>query len=325
MKKIIIGLFIAATSICAYAWKPEKPINVYIGAGPGTTAEVAFRKIADDITKRTGVTFTYTFKPGPGQVELTNSFLEMPNDGYHLLMPFFGDVFIWSELQYKDRVRWNVDSFEYVIGLPSDPAVFIAPKDSVVKTPRDMITYLNKPPKNINFGTATGTQAIPYHAIMFYGKGDASKVREIRYKAAKEVLMDVATGNLDFGIIPAGLIKSAENTDRVKIIGITSELPFKNAPNYPVMKSEVKELVFYIYRLVVLPKGTNPEIVEWFNSNLRKSLEDPAIIKSFEDNFETPDSRYLTPAGIKQVVIKGKQLYQPLVEKATQPIKSDAR
>lgn len=325
MKKIIIGLLIAASSLYAYAWKPEKPVNVYIGAGPGTTAEVAFRKLADDITKRTGVTFTYTFKPGPGQVELTNSFLEMPTDGYHLLMPFFGDVFIWSELQYKDRVKWNVDSFEYVIGLPSDPAVFITPKDSPVSNPSELIKYLNKPPKNINFGTATGTQAIPYHAAMFFGNGDTTKVREIRYKAAKEVLMDVATGNLDFGIIPAGLIKAAENTERVKIVGITSDSPFKNAPNYPIMKSEVKELVFYIYRLVVLPKGTDPEIVEWFNKNLRKSLEDPAIIKSFEDNFETPDSRYLTPNGIKQVVIKGKKLYQPLAEKATVPVKNESK
>lgn len=324
MKKIIMSLLVAV-SFCAHAWKPEKPVNVYIGAGPGTTAEVAFRKLADDITKRTGVTFTYTFKPGPGQVELTNSFLEMPKDGYHLLMPFFGDVFIWSELQYKDRVKWNVDSFEYVIGLPSDPAVFIAPKDSPVKTPADIVKYLNNPPKNVNFGTATGTQAIPYHAVMFFGKGDFSKVREIRYKAAKEVLMDVATGNLDFGIIPAGLIRSAEATDRVKVVGITSDSVFKNAPQYPVMKNEVKELVFYIYRLVVLPKGTDPEIVEWFNSNLRKSLEDPEIIKSFENNFETADSRYLTPSGIKQVVIKGKQLYQPLAEKATSPIKNESR
>jgi tripartite-type tricarboxylate transporter receptor subunit TctC len=323
MKKIIVGVFLGACAMFAQAWQPEKPVNLYIGAGPGTTAELAFRIVADDITKRTGVTFAYHHRPGPGQVDVTNNFLDMPKDGHHLLMPFFGDVFVWSELLYKDRVKWTPDSFEYVIGLPSDPAVFVAPKDSPVNSPADLVKYLKSPPKNVNFGTATGTQAIPYHAVMFYGKGDLSKVREIRYKAAREVLMDVASGNLDFGIIPAGLIKTAENTGRVKVIAITAGSPFTNAPSYPLMKSEIKDLVFYIYRLVVLPKGTDPKIVEWFTSNMRKSLENPEIIKTFENNFETINTRYLTPVGIKQTVLEAKRIYQPLAEKSTAPTKKE--
>jgi tripartite-type tricarboxylate transporter receptor subunit TctC len=321
MKRLILATIAAVFSFNAYAWTPKETVNVYIGAGPGTTAELAFRRVADDITKRTGVTFTYHNRPGPGQVEITNSFLDMPKDGHHILMPFFGDVFIWSELLYKDRVKWTPDSFEYVIGLPSDPAVFVAPKDSPVNTPADLVKYLSNPLKNVNFGTATGTQAIPYHAVMFFGKGDLSKVKEIRYKAAREVMMDVASGNLDFGIIPAGLINAAENTGRVKVIGITSDTPFKNAPQYRLMKDEIKDLTFYIYRLVVLPKGTDPKIVEWFNSNMRKALENPEIVKAFENNFETVDQTYLTPAGIKNTVLSAKKLYQPLAEKASVPVK----
>ena len=322
MKKILSALFLTISTLTsAHAWQPTQPVNIYIGAGPGTTAEVALRKVTDDITKRTGATFNYNHRPGPGQVEITNSFLEMPKDGHHLLMPFFGDVFVWSEITYKDRVKWNPDSFEYVIGLPSDPAVVIAPKNSPVNSPRELLQYLKNPNKNINFGTATGTQAIPYHAIMHFGKADRTKVREIRYKAAREVMMDVASDNLDFGIIPAGLIKTAENTGKVKIIGITSDKPFKDASQYKVFKSEINELVFYIYRLVVLPKGTDPKIVEWFNKNMRIALENPNIIKGFEENFETIDDSYLTSNGIKKVVLKGKEIYQPLAVTAIEPTK----
>jgi tripartite-type tricarboxylate transporter receptor subunit TctC len=300
----------------AYAWQPSQTVNVYIGAGPGTTAEIALRRITDDINKRTGVSFNYHHRPGPGQVEVTNNFLNMPRDGHHILMPFFGDVFVWSEIIYKDRVKWNIDSFEYIIGLPSDPAVIVAPIDSPINSPRDLIQFLGSTRKNINFGTATGTQAIPYHAIVHFSKADRSKVKEIRYKAAREVMMDVASQNLDFGVIPAGLIKTAEGTGKVKIIGITSDLPFKNFPQYKTFNTEIQNLVFYIYRLVVLPPGTKPEIVTWFNNQMKISLENPDIIKSFEDNFETIEKNYLTPAGIKRIIHQAKLLYQPLAEKA---------
>lgn len=316
MKKILAVLIsFLALSFNVYAWHPTKPVNIYIGAGAGTTAEMAARRITEDITRRTGVTFVYHHQPGPGQIRVTNEFLEKPTDGHHLLMPFFGDVFIWSELLYKDSVRWNIDSFEYVIGLPSDPAVVIAPTNSSVNTPKELIEYLNNPPKNINIGTGSGTQAIALHAIMSLGRGDSSRVQEIRYKAAREVLAGVAAGDLDFGVIPAGLINSAEATGRIKVIGITSSEPFKNAPHHKIFKNEINDLVFYIYRLMVLPKGTDPKIVEWFNKNMRIALENPEIIKHSENNFETINTNYLSPLGIRQIVLNAKKLYQPIAEK----------
>lgn len=316
MKFILLNVItFFCVTVNVYAWTPSQPVNIYIGAGPGTTAEIALRRVTEDINKRTGVSFNYHHRPGPGQVEITNNFLNMPKDGHHILMPFFGDVFVWSEIIYKDRVKWNIDSFEYIIGLPSDPAVIIAPSDSVVNSPRDLIQFLSKTNQNINFGTATGTQAIPYHAIVHYSKADKTKVKEVRYKAAREVMMDVVSKNLDFGVIPAGLIKTAESTGKVKIVGITANVPFKNAPQYKTFNSEIKDLVFYIYRLVVLPAGTKSEITNWFNSQMRISLENLEIAKSFEDNFETIDKDYLTTTGIKKIIVQSKQVYQPLAEK----------
>ena len=317
MKKILFTLFLICNGVInAHAWQPNQPVNIYIGAGPGTTAEIALRRVTDDITKRTNVSFSYHYKPGPGQVEVTNNFISMPNDGHHMLMPFFGDVFIWSEIVFKDRVKWNADSFEYVIGLPSDPAVIISPINSPVNNPKELIQYLNLNNKNLNFGTATGTQAIPYYSIMHHSKADKSKVKEIRYKAAREVMMDVASGNLDFGVIPAGLIKTVESTGKIKIIGITANSPFATSPQYQVFNREIKDLNFYIYRLIVLPPKTKPEIVAWFNKEMRVSLENPVISKSFEDNFETIEKEYLSPNGIKKVIIDAKKLYQPLAERS---------
>jgi tripartite-type tricarboxylate transporter receptor subunit TctC len=316
MKHILLGFFaFLLFSVNAFAWQPSKPVNIYIGAGAGTTAEIAARRITEDITRRPGVTFIYHYMPGPGQIRVTNEFLTMPKDGHHLLMPFFGDVFIWSELLYKNSINWNLDSFEYVIGLPSDPAAIIAPLNSPINTPSDMIKYLNSPPKNINIGTGSGTQAIPYHALMHFGKGDVTKVQEIRYKAAREVLAGVAAGDLDFGVIPAGLINSAEATGKIKVIGITAGETFKNAPQHKLFKSEIDNLVFYIYRLIVLPKGTDTKIVEWFNKNMRIALENPDIVRHSENNFETIKDIYLTPAGIRQTVINAKRIYQPIAEK----------
>ena len=72
---------------------------------------------------------------------------------------------------------------------------------------------------------------------------------------------------------------------------------------------------------MVLPKGTDPKIVEWFNKNMRIALENPNIIKGFEENFETIDDSYLTSNGIKKVVLKGKEIYQPLAVTAIEPTK----
>jgi tripartite-type tricarboxylate transporter receptor subunit TctC len=315
MKKLIFGFILSLTAVSVFAWEPTRPVNIYIGAGAGTTAEIAARRITEDITRRTGVAFVYHHQPGPGQIRVTNEFLEKPADGHHLLMPFFGDVFIWSELLYKDSVKWNIDSFEYVIGLPSDPAVIIAPINSPVNDPNEFLKYLRNPPKNLNVGTGSGTQALAYHAIMSLGRGDGNKIQEIRYKAAREVMAGVAAGDLDFGVIPAGLINSAVGTGKVKVIGVTSSVPFKNSPQYKTFKEEINDLVFYIYRLIVLPKGTDPAIVSWFNRHMKIALENPEIIRLSETNFETIKPVYLTPTGIKQTVIEAKKLYQPIAEK----------
>lgn len=318
MLKTFLLTIIALISFNAFAWSPQKPINVYIGAGPGTTIENIFRKLAVEVTEKTGATFIYHYKPGPGQVALTNSFLEMPRDGYHLLMPFFGDVFILSEILFKDQVKWNVDSFDYVIGLPSDPVAVITPIDSSVNNPEDFFKDLRTPKGLINFGTSPGTFTVAYHSIIHYGKADKTKIEEIKYKAAREVLMDVASNNLTYGVIPAGLINSARGTGRVKVIGITSNVKLKGDPSIPLLTTSVKELNFYSYRSVVLPKNTDPAIVKWFNENFKAALNNPEIIKSIENNFETINPETFTPAGLKNTLIEARKIYQPIAEKSVQ-------
>lgn len=318
LKKFLSTIVALMISFNAYAWSPQKPINIYIGAGPGTTVENMFRKLAAVVTEKTGATFVYHYKPGPGQVALTNSFLEMPRDGYHLLIPFFGDVFILSEIMYKDQVKWNMDSFDYVIGLPSDPVAVIAPIDSNVNNPEDFFKDLRNPKNQVNFGTSPGTFTVAYHSIVHYGKADKANVKQINYKAAREVLVDVASKNLTYGVIPAGLINTARNTGRVKIIGITSNVKLKGDSSIPLLTSSVKELSFYSYRSVVLPKDTHPEIVKWFNENFRAALNNSEIIKSIEDNFETINPETFTPNGLKNTLIEARKIYQPVAERSIQ-------
>lgn len=320
MKKLLINLFTAmitslAIPLSAFAWKPSEPVNIIIGAPPGASFEVALKKITSKIEEETGAKFVFDNKPGAGQLAAANTFVQQKPDGHTLYMPVSGEVFVLAPVNFKDQVKWNLDSFEYVMNYSRGFLVLVAHTDIPVSSPKEFVEFVRTSSKPLSIASGQGFQAIGYEHMVETAKFDRNNFKQIFYKRASDATKDIAGKHVEFGLIPSGALKSALATGKIKVVGIASESKFPPHPEYQLLNTAIPGMELELLRGIVLPKGTKPEIVKWYQENFKKVVTSPEMIKWFEDHHEYVNVNKLSAQDYKNAAIDAQKKWTPVAEK----------
>lgn len=320
MKKLLINLFTAmitslSVSVSAFAWTPSQPVNIIIGAPPGTSFEVGLKKITSKIEENTNVKFIFENKPGAGQLAAANSFIQQKPDGHTLYMPVSGEVFVLAPVNFKDQVKWNLDSFDYVMNYSRGFLVLVAHVDVPVSTPAEFVNYVRSSTKPMSIASGQGFQALGYEHMVEVSKFDRNNFKQIFYKRASEATKDIAGKHVEFGLIPSGALKGALATGKIKVIGIASESKFPPHPEYQLLNTAIPGMELELLRGIVLPKGADPKVVKWFHDNFKKAVSDPEMIKWFEGHHEYVNLNKLSPQDYKNAALDAQKKWTPIAER----------
>jgi tripartite-type tricarboxylate transporter receptor subunit TctC len=176
----------------ALAWQPTKPITVIFPNGPGAGNEISFRIVADQVEKRTGVSFVNEHRPGADGNIAMNHFATVPADGYTVAVPACQGNWVTAEIWYSNMVKYNAMEFEPVANIARSPLAFWAHPDSKVNTPEDLIREIRsrKRPINIAIGGAGHKLAVEY-LVDNLKMSNNNLVATPMYKGPAQALLDV--------------------------------------------------------------------------------------------------------------------------------------
>lgn len=314
MKKILATVLLCI-STSTWAWQPTKPIMVQIGFGPGSGNEVSFRAVAQQVEQATGAKFVVTNQPGADGVVSLNNLIESPADGYTINIASQQNTWVMSDVLYPREMKFNPDSFTYTVNIARSPLVIIAPADSAVNTPRELVQILETTNRPVTFAVGSSSHRLAYQYLIDNVKSRRDLVAAANYRGPAQAGADVAAKVVDFGIIPAAIAYNLVTAGKVKVIGICGDRGLVKLPGVPTMDAVVPGLHVYAGWGILLPKNTPAAIQKWYVDNFVAAIRSEQSRRFFEDNLMFPDDRDLTPDGYRRSMMELRRVWLPVAQK----------
>jgi tripartite-type tricarboxylate transporter receptor subunit TctC len=313
MKKLLT--LILLVPILAFAWEPSKPVTVTVGFAPGSGNELSFRGVSSLIEKQNkNVNFVIVNRPGADGVVAMNEFVKQSNDGHYIYIPSHQGIWVTAEYLNKGAVKYTLDEFEYVVSIAKSPLAIVVPIDSNITTVPTLINLVKNTTKPISVAAGSGAHKLAYNYMSDRLHLNDDLIKTISYKGPAQALVAVASKEVDFGILPVAVAKTLDGT-KVRILAICGEKRLTQIPTVPLMSDYVPGMNVYAGWSIILPKGTNKEIVDWYVKNFCQAINSADAQQFFDTNLMFSDVKLTNPKGAKEDMMNLRRQWIPIISK----------
>jgi tripartite-type tricarboxylate transporter receptor subunit TctC len=276
---------------------------------------MAFRTVAEDVERRTGANFVVVTKPGADSVISLNELGRSRPDGHTINIASQQNTWVMADVLQKSVKQFDSDTFTYTVNIAKSPLAIIAPVDSPVNTPKELVNLLKTTTKPLTFAVGSSSHKLAYEYLITKVKPAPGMVAAASYKGPSQAGADVAGAHVDFGIIPAAVAFKLVQAGKVKYIGLCGEQKLSRIPDVPLMDSVIPGLHVYAGWGILLPRDTPREIAQWYTENFRQAVRSEKAQNFFRENLMFVEERELTPEGYKKSMLDLRRVWLPIAEK----------
>lgn len=314
LKKLFYTLLLIPAAACA--WQPTKQVTVVFPNGPGAGNEIAFRIVADQVERQTGVRFVPEYRPGVDGNLAINHFVTVPRDGHTISVPACQSNWVTPEVWYRNVIKYNPMDLEPVANIARSPLAFWAHPSSRINTPDELVAAIRKKDRAVTFAIGGGGHklAVEYLADRLAVPG-GDRIETVMYKGPAQALLDVMGGHVEFGVTPVAVGWPHVLTGKLKLIGIADTRPLPGLESAPLMSRSAPGLSIHGCWNIVLPPGTPPEIQAWYQQHFVPAIRSAESAVKFRENlmYTTPEEH--SAAGVRAAMSRLQQTWQPIARR----------
>jgi tripartite-type tricarboxylate transporter receptor subunit TctC len=290
-------------------------ITVTIGYAPGSGNEISFRGVAAQIEKSNpDIHFVVLNRPGADEVVALNAFTKLPPSGDQLFIAT-QQGFTTAEKWYAGQMQYNPMDLVLVTTLAKSPLAVIANVSSQVNGPAEFVNKLKYSNSDVNIGYSAAAHRLTFEYIMDRVDGNRSTVKGIQYKGSAQTALDVAGGQIEFGIVPSSVAYSLYKAGKIKYIALTGNKRIKQLHNVPNLEQYVPGLDIYGAWVVALPPGSSPLQVKFFQSLFNTAINHPSTQEYFDNNLMFSVEAEQTSVGVTSQIVTLRKKWMPFVNK----------
>lgn len=274
---------------------PTRPITWVVPFPPGGVTDNGARTVAKVLSEKLGQPVVVENKPGAGGIVGTEYVVNSKPDGYTFLYASNGALvtyqFLYKKLSYDPQ-----KSLTPVHGMADSPMLMMVRADAPYKTLAEFIAYAKQNPDKMNY-FSVGQGSTQHLATELLLRESGIKMAHIPYKGTAPGLTDLLGGVIDVMFDYAIVMKPQIDAGKLRPLAVTSAKRLANMPDVPTFGEQgYPGVVFTAWATIVFPAGVPQPIVDKLADAFGKSLEDPGVVKYFQDQ----------GAGIMQGVAKEK-------------------
>ena len=208
MHRIVWMLFLlpaVATAQPQAGWKPDRPVELVIGAAPAGANDRIGRAIQRVLqeNKIVSVPVNVVNKPGGGQSVAFAYLNTHPSNPHYLGLASSS----WLTTIAGERGSGDHRDFTPIVKFLDEYQVYFVRADSPIKTARDIVEQLKKDPASLSFGFSTAV-GNPLHisiaTLARQAGADPKKVKAVVFNSGTDTAVQVAGGHLDVGVQSPG-------------------------------------------------------------------------------------------------------------------------
>jgi tripartite-type tricarboxylate transporter receptor subunit TctC len=276
MAVLAAGIFAAAAPALAQAQQkfPTRPVRLVVGFSPGSATDLTGRMVAQKLGDFWGQPVVIENRSGAGGQLATVMVAKATPDGYTLLM-ISSAMVVNAVLPVKPMYDLLKD-FTGVsqIGVPT--SIVLATPSLGVKSVKDLIALAHARQGKLLFGTS-GAGSGTHMTTEIFNMNAGIKAVHVAFKGLPEVLIEVAAGRLNYGLISMGpalpFIQDKRVVPLAQIAGKRSPL----LPDVPLVTETLPSFERDATHAIIAPAGTPREILNLISKDIARALEAPDV------------------------------------------------
>ncbi len=257
-------------------WKPNGPIKIYVGFGPGSSTDILTRVLADRLAQRLGQPVVVENRVGATGTIASDAVARSRPDGTTLIMltgAHATTAAVQGKLPYKP-----IDDFSMVSLLSSYGLVVSVRKESPIASIDDLIAQAKANPGKITF--ASGGYGSGGHMIGEMMNADFGiEMLHVPMRAGVAQATEVLSGRIDLMIEPmAGTIPHVR-AGTLRPIAVTATKRESGLPDVPTLAERKPGVVFDSFNGIAAAANTPPDVVDTLQREIRLAVENEEVRK----------------------------------------------
>jgi len=302
---------IAASSLPARGETfPRRPVKVIVQTVAGSSLDVLERIVNEQLSRIWGQDVIVVNQAGAGGLNAARLAAASAPDGYTLFLAG-GSVFVALPELHHD-LPFDVNDFAPIGFVADEPYSILVSSRLDVKSIPELIAASKEQPDGLNAvaGTVGGLQHLTAER---FREVSGAHLNMIHYPGTAQSLGDVISGRVPVmfqNLLPvAGVVHSGE----VRLLAIATSSRLPNFPTIPTVAQTLAGFTASGWSVMVAPHGTPPAIVQKINGDLRQALQNPALVKKFQDlgNYTKP----MSPRELSDYIAVERSEWRPIVQK----------
>lgn len=312
MKKNLAAIFLAtaaaAVSFSAFAQSsayPSKPIRLIVPAAPGGGTDILGRLVGQKLSENFGQSVVIENRGGAGGVIAAEYVARMPPDGHTVLIADIRTFGLAPSL-YKSLPYDPIRNFSTITGGVDVTNVLVVNPSVPAKTIKEFLAYAKSKPGILNYSSSGKGSGAHMAGELFALKGGVD-ITHVAYKGGGPAVADLVAGHVQFSFATAPSVLPLIQAGKLRALGVTTLKRFPGLPDVPTISEALipgyEASNWYSF---VVPANTPKEIVARLNTEIRKVMADPEVMKTLlaQGMEPTPSSPEELDAYIKSEITK---------------------
>lgn len=230
----LAGALIAfgASEAAAQNW-PTRAVSVISPFTAGNASDLVGRVVLDQVSKQVGQPFVLENRPGGGGTIGGQIVVTARPDGYTLMLSNTTPISI-SPLMLDKPPYDAVKGFTHAFYIGSVPNVFVLHPSVPAKNMTELVAYLRKPPKPVNYGSG-GIGSIGHIVGELFKNNTAAKMEHVGYKGSSPMHADLLGGHILVAVDSLPQNVPYMQSGKLRGIAVTSPARMKMAPDVPTV------------------------------------------------------------------------------------------
>ena len=259
---------------------PSKPVRLIVTYPPGGSSDLMARVFGQKLSEVWGQQVIVESKPGAaGSIGMEFAARQAP-DGYSFVVGNIGPAAVNPLLS---KVPYSMDKdFIPVTLISSGPNVLVVNVAWQVKSLGEILDYARANPGKLSYGSS-GPGSISHLSSELLKNLTKANVVEIPYKGGVLAVQDLLGQQIQFIFSDALPAMQHIRGGKLRALCTTGAQKFVLLPDLPTCDSTVPGLVAVNWWGVLLPAGTPKPIVDRFNADMVKVMQDAVVKSKFAD------------------------------------------
>lgn len=271
-------LLLAPLSATAQQW-PQRPVRIVVPYAAGGNTDTIARLTAQRLSEALGQQFIVENRGGAGGAIAADFVAKSAPDGYTLCVCALSQL---VPVPLTQQVAYDpLKDFTPISNIGANGFVITVNTSVPAKTLPEFIAYAKANPGKLNYGSG-GMGSLTHLAAALFVQRVGIDMTHVPYKGGAPALTDTIAGQVQMYAASPSEVIGLTNSDRVRLLGISSLKPISQLPNVPAISQFYPGFQSLTWNGMIGPANMPRSIVDTLSREIMKMLKDPAFIERLQ-------------------------------------------